>query len=121
MSGGSLYQGRHPVIQFPSVCIWKDEQIDSYRPTWQSARLFICLAQRFVLPQIWSSFMTTPFPVKKVEAIMGFNFQGKAGDICVQLAPLGDHLIALPLQKEAVVLRHSEMHRPLLRIQKDTT
>lgn len=60
---------------------------------------FICLAQRFVLPQIWSSFMTAPFPVKKVEAIMGFNFQGKAGDICVQLAPLGDHLIALPLQK----------------------
>ena len=60
---------------------------------------FICLAQRLVLPQIWSSFMSSPLPVKKIDVVMGFNFQGKAGDICVQLAPLGETMIALPLQK----------------------
>lgn len=60
---------------------------------------FICLAQRLVLTQIWNFFMSTPFPFKKQRAVMGFDYKGKAGDICVQLARFEKSLIVLPLQK----------------------
>ena len=30
---------------------------------------------------------------------MGFDYEGKAGDICVQLAPFEGKVIALPVQK----------------------
>ena len=77
-----LYQGRHPVIQFPSVCIWKDEQIDSYRPTWQSARLY--LSSSAICPSSDLVFLHDyTFPVKESRRIMGFQFPSEKPEISV--------------------------------------
>lgn len=60
---------------------------------------FICLAQRLVLMQVWNSFISAPFPFTQKNVYMGFEFSGKPGDICVQLASFNGKTIALPLMK----------------------
>lgn len=60
---------------------------------------FVNIVQRVVLPVIWQSFRTDPFFVRRQKVFMGFDYEGKAGDICVQLAPFEGRVIALPVQK----------------------
>lgn len=60
---------------------------------------FVNIVQRVVLPVIWQSFRTDPFFVRRQKVFMGFDYEGKAGDICVQLAPFEGKVIALPVQK----------------------
>lgn len=60
---------------------------------------FVNIVQRIVLPVIWQSFRTDPFFVRSQKVFMGFEYEGKAGDICVQLAPFDGKVIALPVQK----------------------
>lgn len=60
---------------------------------------FVNIVQRVVLPVIWQSFRTAPFFVRRQKVFMGFEYEGKAGDICVQLAPFDSRIIALPIQK----------------------
>lgn len=60
---------------------------------------FAALSQRLALPLVWQAFRTDPYPRRFVSVVMGFDAEAKAGDICVQLAPHGADLIALPIQK----------------------
>lgn len=60
---------------------------------------FTALSQRVALPLVWQSFRTDPYPRRYATVVMGFDAEAKAGDICVQLAPHGADLVALPIQK----------------------
>lgn len=60
---------------------------------------FTALSQRLALPLVWQAFRTAPYPRRFVSVIMGFDAEAKAGDICVQLAPHGADIVALPIQK----------------------
>lgn len=60
---------------------------------------FINIVQRVVLPQLWSSFRSDSFPFRREKVYMGFDYEGKAGDVCVQIAQFGGKRIALPVQK----------------------
>ncbi len=60
---------------------------------------FTALSQRLALPLVWQAFRTAPYPRRFVSVVMGFDAEAKAGDICVQLAPHGADIVALPIQK----------------------
>lgn len=60
---------------------------------------FAALSQRLALPLVWQAFRTDPYPRRFVSVVMGFDAEAKAGDICVQLAPHGADIVALPIQK----------------------
>lgn len=60
---------------------------------------FINIVQRVVLPHLWGCFRTEPFPFRRERVYTGFDYEGRPGDICVQLARFEGKLIALPVQK----------------------
>lgn len=60
---------------------------------------FVNIVQRVVIPTVWQSFRSGNFPFERKKVYMGFDYEGKAGDICVQLAEFEAKTIALPVQK----------------------